>query len=100
MLAEQQPGGVAAISAKLVDMLLEDSESERDAFKISDYILRCIPALLGRPNRQTYINNLVSAGSQAFSRGALEVGHLPHPVNASVPTMSTSNAHTVIFTVL
>jgi hypothetical protein len=73
VLAQSQIGGLAAISAKLVDILLEDEEAEQDEYKISDYILRSIPVIRDRTDRSKYVKPTVAAGSRAFSQGALDV---------------------------
>jgi hypothetical protein len=65
-------GGLPRISARLVDMMLDEGDKQ-DYYKISDQILRCLPVLSERAQRSNYSHVLACAGMQAFSQGAPEV---------------------------
>jgi hypothetical protein len=73
-------GGLVNISAKLVDILLdgsdEDQPKHQEYYRISDQILRSLPVLCRRQQRDTYAKVVTAAGSHAYAAGALEVGRV------------------------
>jgi hypothetical protein len=74
-LAKLHFGGLVHISAKLVDIMLEENE-KRDDFKISDQILRGLEVLRQKPSKSSYVKVLVGAGTQALAQGAPESAFL------------------------
>jgi hypothetical protein len=70
-LAKLYFGGLSHISAKLVDMMMD--EEKRDNYRISDQILRGFDVLQEKPWKNNYTGVLVGAGLQALSQGAPEV---------------------------
>lgn len=55
------------------DLLQEEDKEKRDVYRIAEYSRRCIPLIREHPNREEFVDCLVSAAEASAARGAHEV---------------------------
>lgn len=107
LIAQSHFGGLSKIAARLVDLMLDEGikydhykvsissilfgdKTDTALTQISDQILRCLPILRERPQRDHYTKILMSAGAQAFAQGAPEVLLLSHIQPSKLMNVSNS----------